>query len=821
MIGLLVCGPSAFAANPIATIWNAYDDPADFLRAFAPVIRSGDLVLAVEGNGGKPADPARAMAHLHTLEAGLVGRGIRFGLLTSDLGNVEILAKALKDESAVETLVYGYEPGYAREFPRGEGAGWDFGKAIANVRKAAELAHGAGKNLMVGVTGRALLERDLKKYGWNYARLLTEGGADLLLVQTQAWVRWGELPDALDVLEKQLDELKIDRDRVALQITIEPERIANENGVAPEAGYTASLEALFHGYQTISLWHAYRDLPAAHEYLAMIGRGPARAVPTFESVGLYWTPNRVGSGDTCSVGYRVHPAGPWQFGLPLWSDTRNGELRGSLVGLKPGTTYDVALHLMDGRDSATLVVTTWNESFPIAATRFVASGMTYAALTFTESGRPGAWVEYAPPPGSTAVIDVSGHEDACVTVAASYVVVHGLVARGGRHHGIVLAEGVHDVVIENCDISGWGAVAKDGFAIDEQGGIFSRYSDLARVVIQRNRIHDPRGNANDWTQKREVTGETYHPNGPQAIIFQDPLGNNVIRWNEVYADERHRFNDGIGGAENFSTRGFPGADSDVYGNAVSDVTDDALEIEGGGRNIRVWGNYMDLTLSGVASAACSLGPLYIFRNVMNRSREATDKDSDLDNRGPFGKLADQGRYAHGRRYFFHNTVLQPPAPPGKKYPLGAYCGPHPCGDNEPMSNTVSLNNIWNIRNPGWYFVEDGHRNPDNLLDYDLTNGRIKAYAGAEPHGLHGVPLYEPGQGDVAGRSGRYTLAPGSLGRDAGCPIPGFNDRFTGSAPDMGAQEAGDPPMRFGLDDPERRQGRTRNDVEGFGLDSAR
>jgi hypothetical protein len=230
---------------------------------------------------------------------------------------------------------------------------------------------------------------------------------------------------------------------------------------------------------------------------------------------------------------------------------------------------------------------------------------------------------------------------------------------------------------------------------------------------------------------------------------------------------------------------------------------------------------MDMTLGGVASAACSLGPLYIFRNVMNRSRESSSTDTDKDARGPFGKLADMGRYAHGRRYFFHNTVLQPPPPPGKKFPLGAYCGPHPCGDNEPMSNTVSLNNIWNIRDPGWYFVEDGHRNPDNRLDYDLTNGRIKAYAGAEPHGFHGLPVYEPGQGDVAGRSGRYALAAGSPGRDAGILIPGFNAGFTGSAPDVGAQEAGDPPMHFGLDDPERTQDRAGTPVERGGVASAR
>ena len=33
--------------------------------------------------------------------------------------------------------------------------------------------------------------------------------------------------------------------------------------------------------------------------------------------------------------------------------------------------------------------------------------------------------------------------------------------------------------------------------------------------------------------------------------------------------------------------------------------------------------------------------------------------------------------------------------------------------------------------------------------------------------------------------------------DAGVRLPGFNDDFTGAAPDIGAFEAGRPPLRFG------------------------
>ena len=35
--------------------------------------------------------------------------------------------------------------------------------------------------------------------------------------------------------------------------------------------------------------------------------------------------------------------------------------------------------------------------------------------------------------------------------------------------------------------------------------------------------------------------------------------------------------------------------------------------------------------------------------------------------------------------------------------------------------------------------------------------------------------------------------------DAGVRLPGFNDEFTGAAPDIGAFETGMPPLRFGRD----------------------
>jgi hypothetical protein len=132
-----------------------------------------------------------------------------------------------------------------------------------------------------------------------------------------------------------------------------------------------------------------------------------------------------------------------------------------------------------------------------------------------------------------------------------------------------------------------------------------------RVTVQRNKMHDPRYSANSWSDG--------HPAGPQGITFSYCGGNHVLRWNEITGGSKH-LNDGMGGEDNFSTTGFPNRDSDIYGNSIQNTWDDAIESEGGNANVRIWGNYLNNTATGVATTATAIGPVYIFRNVFNRNK---------------------------------------------------------------------------------------------------------------------------------------------------------------------------------------------------------
>lgn len=538
---------------------------------------------------------------------------------------------------------------------------------------------------------------------------------------------------------------------------------------------------------------------------AVKGEGP-RAVATFECVGLYWAPPVGAEDNICRVRYRPAGTEAWREALPLWYDVRNREYRGSVVGLQPGTSYEFQLRLEKSDTEVSLTGKTWAEDFPVARTVTLPPGISNQTLEITEGGTRDGYVLYTSQPGVRSEIDVADGSPTCIDVKASYVIISDLTLRGASEHGIKLMGPVHDVVIEGCDISGWGRVAPDGFGKNLDAGISGLDPGIARIVIQKNKIHHPRANANDWLQDRPGTGEksSSHPNGPQAVVFIDSVGNNVIRYNEIYSDEVHRFNDGLGGGANFSFKGFPGADSDVYGNIVRNTIDDALEIEGGGCNVRVWENLMEETFTGVATASCSIGPLYVFRNVLGHTRSNSGAVDAPENTGIFGKLGNHGGYGGGRIYYFHNTILQPPGTAPGMRPLGAGWALADWGGR--MINIVSRNNIWTITpnlqqvylyfhgnyttNP--YSIVDQGRSPSNDLDYDLLNADPLVVPGAEAHAVRGVPVFS----ETPPVS--FTLAPTSPGTDAGVRLPNFNDDFGGNAPDMGAGEAEGRPLRFGI-----------------------
>jgi hypothetical protein len=522
------------------------------------------------------------------------------------------------------------------------------------------------------------------------------------------------------------------------------------------------------------------------------GSNAPLAIPTFHCLGLYWSPPGGAADKQVNVRYRWQGASEWKDALPMRynpipkTDEDLSDYRGSIVYLQPATTYEVQLTLAGTQTSTNLTATTWSEKFPVGETVRVASQNT--PLAITKSGTTKAWRVYD---GRGATIDVRHQHDSCITVKASHVILRGFTLKGAgaasnTKKGIIGAiriEDGHDIVIEDCDVSDWGRLnPKTGFGFDYDAAIFSNSKTLARLIVQRCKLHHPTYDGSTWYEPKYPT----HPEGPQCITLFNTAGNHVIRYCECTSDLDHMYNDIIGGGSNGSFRGSPGPDSDIYGNLVSHCWDDGLEVEGGSRNVRIWDNYITQAMMMIGNAPCSIGPLYIWRNVVSRSQSRSDADG-----GNFLKMGYAGSedWMTGHQYIFHNTIFRS----DEYLPTGGF------GGNRIVKHTVSRNNILHILNAKGkgYSASESKQNTDNDFDYDLFNGKVPA--GTESHGVRGDPVYAAGAGfDAATKTGIFHLAPNSPGAGAGQPIPNFSDGFTGKAPDIGAHQRGAPPMRFGV-----------------------
>ncbi len=504
------------------------------------------------------------------------------------------------------------------------------------------------------------------------------------------------------------------------------------------------------------------------------------AVPTYESAGLYWT--NPGGTTGCEVRFRKAGTTAWSQGLPLWYDSRDSQCRGSLVHLTPDTSYEVELNLPGQAASRALAFRTWSNRRPVARTVAVA-GASATTLNITEGGSASGYVVYE---GNGATLDGANSAQYNVTINASYVIVRGLTLKGAKQDAIRISPNATDVVIEDNDISGWGRQRSGNWGVDMDSAVRAVCTTptMQRVTIQRNKIHDPRYSANSWSDG--------HPAGPQAITFSHCGGNHVIRHNEMYSTGGNYFNDIIGGEDNFTKAGFPNSDTDIYANKLSHAWDDGIESEGANENVRIWGNYIDRTAIGIATTATSVGPVYIFRNVWNRAQMYERVALDQDDRQPFFKSGGTDTLGHGRRYVFHNTMLQA-TQAGLTYPLGGGYGMGGTGSTQLIENTWSKNNIYHLWKPKGAFYQTGST---NVVGHDMYNGTPGSIA--IPTGINATPRYALGHGWVSEAGGNYQLERGTPGYDAGERIPNFNDAFSGTNPDVGAHEADTGAMKFGI-----------------------
>ncbi|WFB37796.1 right-handed parallel beta-helix repeat-containing protein [Kiritimatiellota bacterium B12222] len=523
---------------------------------------------------------------------------------------------------------------------------------------------------------------------------------------------------------------------------------------------------------------------------------PVRLVPTYGAISVYVSREAQVADEVAHVFYREAGTSQWyEAYAPEFDDVR-GEYRSSIVGLNEDTAYEVQVVLEANGvpfDEAGASITTWDSEPNIGQTISVASLYSGGQLLIEDlHGEPDAWIKIT----GTGLNDIDGtyaYDVALKILNSSYLIFEGLDIQGGRRHAVQVQMS-DQIRIVNCEMSGWAREANyvsgaysyetladmnggNNRAINKDAGVYLHES--SRVTVERCYMHDPRSSANNWEGNN-------HPAGPCAIYVHNitntyniiTKGHYVVRYNDLIGSDEIRWNDVIEGENNGSGRGSFYRDSDVYGNMLAFANDDSTEMDGGQMNTRFFGNRIESCFVGLSLAPCTIGPSYVFQNLIYN--QGDDRDTN------FGmvKLAGGSTYSKGKSFFFHNTIH------GRGNGIvGMGFG---SDTNKAMFLAQTRNNIIHTTHSHSNYnqtIRDSEQNPWNSFDYDnlSTLGQATANvtyaAGQEPNGILNDP---PTFVNVA--AGDFRLASGSSGIDDGLPLFNFADQYLGSAPDQGAIE---------------------------------
>ncbi len=282
--------------------------------------------------------------------------------------------------------------------------------------------------------------------------------------------------------------------------------------------------------------------------------------------------------------------------------------------------------------------------------------------------------------------------------------------------------------------------------------------------IEYNEFYDPPVNEWPWKAVKATTMEG------TAIVVRGHIGA-IVRGNEI-----HNFFNGIytGSSAALENSGVA-FDADIYNNHIQHIGDDALEPEGACINQRFRNNTIDSTLVGISLAPVTQGPTWVLRSTFTNFTGSSIK-WDLKSDGVV--------------LIYHNTSWT------NAKDLNAMSMIHPVFNSVMRNNifqgngfafeepfTGSTGHDWN--NDNWYTTR-GSGLPHfkwEKISYKTIADLCKA-TGFECNGYEEAPgLANPGGGD-------FTLFPSSPNIDRGIVIPGINDGFIGSAPDVGAYELG-------------------------------
>ncbi len=343
-----------------------------------------------------------------------------------------------------------------------------------------------------------------------------------------------------------------------------------------------------------------------------VAQGELRLTPTFVSCSIDWG---APFDPTVAFEWRKAGSGKWcRINAVPHFDEFN-EYRGSLMGLSESTGYEVRV-LKNGAVVASGSFKTWQTFVPVARTVEIDPAKAVFPIKIEEKGSADGWVRYVVK--GKVLANTTAHTSIEID-KAQYVILEGIEFEGGKGAHAVTINGSLAVRIVNCEFRRWGRASSPDFfrhrgqpvTADGTWVNFDSAVDIGpgskETVIERCWFHDPLSRANSWYYS--------HPAGPQAISVSYPDHSTVIRWCDMTGSDEHPWNDAVEGAGNFADDGGFNRDADIYGNFMTCSNDDSIELDGGMRNVRCFGNRFEGSACGVSIQGCMVSPVYVVDNL--------------------------------------------------------------------------------------------------------------------------------------------------------------------------------------------------------------
>jgi hypothetical protein len=244
---------------------------------------------------------------------------------------------------------------------------------------------------------------------------------------------------------------------------------------------------------------------------------------------------------------------------------------------------------------------------------------------------------------------------------------------------------------------------------------------------------------------------------------------------------------------------------DIYNNFITNIHDNFIEADGAMYNIRVLRN---LCISAAAHALSQQtlfgGPAYFIRNIVyhapNSIKHAQDPSGLIYYHNTFTAKVEA---AEASNYHFRNNLILGWIPSETLFSVDSFTGYTSSDHNGFFPDPEAVSPfVW--KSPPLGVLKDyaeprTERKFSTLADYSQATGQDKNSILVDYQIFLNVARPDPTE-----RSRVYKvedldfrLKPDAAAVDAGCILPNVNDDFTGSAPDLGALEVGQPVPIYG------------------------